>query len=51
MEVQPIRFDQMYNRLYMFNSSPPSAAYMCHWIGSTFSSDNGLLPIRHQAIM
>ena len=34
------------------NSSPPSAAYMCQWIGHTgIGSDNGLSPIRREAII
>ena len=32
-------------------NSPPSAAYMCQWIWVSIGSDNGMVPIRHQAII
>ena len=35
----------------LVNSSPLSAAYMRQWTGVSIGSDNGLSPIRHQAII
>ena len=35
----------------MINSSPPSVAYMPQWIKLSIGSDNGMLPILHQAIV
>ena len=35
----------------LLNSSPPSAAYMRQWIGVSIGSNNGLSPIRRQAII
>ena len=39
--------------LLHFNSSPPSAAYMCQWIRSISIGSyeyDGVLPVRRQAI-
>ena len=40
----------LFDQCAYLNSSPPSAAYMRQWIGSSFVSGNGLSPVRRQAI-
>ena len=46
----PIPNNACFLTLAKLNSSPPSAAYMSVIQGS-IGSDNGLSPIRHQAII
>ena len=38
-------------RLWSINASHPSAAYMRQWFSVSIGSDNGLSPIRRQAII
>ena len=42
---------QVFGGTSWINSSPPNAAYMRQWIRVNIGSDNGLSPIRHQAII
>ena len=41
----------MFLTISRFNSSPPSATYMCQWIGSALVQIMAVSPIRRQAII